>query len=148
MKLEEAKEQLESLKESIKSSIEEPTDVEDVFVQDVQAIETVLQELERLQKENELARKTLIENSNIADERNDLLVEVQKLKKENEELRIERNGYRAQVNSAFDNGFIHKDKIREKIEKIKDKKAEDMFITATQSKLNTIFALEDLLKEE
>lgn len=57
MKLEEAKEQLESLKESIKSSIEEPTDVEDVFVQDVQAIETVLQELKHLQKENEELRE-------------------------------------------------------------------------------------------
>ena len=44
------------------------------------AIFTVTQALEELQKENELARKSLIENSNIADERNDLLVEVQRLK--------------------------------------------------------------------
>ena len=84
----------------------------------------------------------------VDEEKDNLLMENEELKKENEELRIERNGYRAQVNSAFDNGFIHKDKIREKLEEIKNKKAEDMFITSTESKLNTIFALEDLLKEE
>lgn len=119
MKLEEVKEQLESLKESIKSSIEEPTDVEDVFVQDVQAIETVLQELEHLQKENE-------------------------------ELKNERNGYRTQVNSAFDNGFIHKDKIREKKDYYYDRAFSNSYIKPikkTQA-LAMWYALNDLLKEE
>lgn len=52
MQLEEAKEQLESLKEDIKSNIDDLTDIEDVFVQDVLAIETVIQEIETLQKSN------------------------------------------------------------------------------------------------
>lgn len=47
----------------------------------------------------------------------------------------------------FEKDCISKDRIREKIEEIKNKKAEDMFITSTESELNTIFALEDLLKE-
>ena len=38
-------------------------------------------------KENELAKQSLIKNLNIADERNNLLVENQKLKQENEELK-------------------------------------------------------------
>jgi hypothetical protein len=41
-----------------------------------------------------------------------------------------------------------KNKIKEKIEEVKKKEIEDMFITATQGKLNTIFVLEELLKGE
>lgn len=50
---------------------------EKMYLRDIEAIETVLKELKRLQEENSLQRW--------------------------------------QLNSAFDNGFIHKDKIREKI---------------------------------
>lgn len=45
-----------------------------------------------------------------------LIHNFEQLAEENEELKIERDGYRTQVNSAFDNGFIHKNKINEKIE--------------------------------
>ena len=45
-----------------------------------------------------------------------LIHNFEQLAEENEELKIERDGYRTQVNSAFDKGFIHKDKIKEKIE--------------------------------
>lgn len=45
-----------------------------------------------------------------------LIHNFEQLAEENEELKIERDGYRTQVNSAFDNGFIHKYKINEKIE--------------------------------
>lgn len=44
------------------------------------AIDTVLNLIEKLQKENKLAKQALIKNCNIADERNQLL-------KENEELK-------------------------------------------------------------
>jgi hypothetical protein len=81
----------------------------------------LIEELDRLQKENDLAKKALIANSYEADERNNLLVKIQKLQKEKEELKNERNIYRTQVNSAFDKGFIHKDKIRELIENWKPK---------------------------
>ena len=119
-----------------------------------EAIETVLQELDRFQKENDLAKKALIANSYEADERNNLLTEVQRLKKENEELKIERDSYRTQVNSAFDKGFIHKDKIREKIEEIKE---EDLELRETDSEGDIVTKceqravlniLQDLLKEE
>jgi hypothetical protein len=53
MELEEAVEQLKSLKESIESSIGDAKDLDDIFVQDLEGIKTVLQELDRLQKENE-----------------------------------------------------------------------------------------------
>ena len=45
-------------------------------------------------------------------------------------MKIERDSYRTQVNSAFDKGFIHKDKIREKIEEIKE---EDLELRETDS---------------
>ena len=74
------------LEEAI-NKLEELSQYESVVEDHEEAISTALQHIKHLQKENELARKSLIENSNIADERNDLLVEVQKLKKENEELK-------------------------------------------------------------
>lgn len=42
--------------------------------------EILLNLIEKLQKENELAKQSLIKNSNIADERNNLLVKNQELK--------------------------------------------------------------------
>ena len=57
-----------------------------------EAIETVLsmlkekdKEIEKLKKENELAKEQLKKQCEVADERNDLLVKVQELQKENEE---------------------------------------------------------------
>lgn len=64
-----------------------------------------------LQKENELARKSLIENSNIADERNDLLVEVQRLKDKP-------YGFGLIVGTKREREYWQ-DKIKEKIEEIK-----------------------------
>lgn len=48
--------------------------------EEVQAIKHILSGYKRLQKENELAKQSLIKNSNIADERNNLLVKNQELK--------------------------------------------------------------------
>lgn len=58
MELKEAVEQLKSLKESIESSIGDAKDLDDIFVQDVEGIKTVLQELDRLQKENVMLENT------------------------------------------------------------------------------------------
>lgn len=134
------------------------------------AIDTLLKYVEELQKENELARKSLIENSNIADERNDLLVEVQKLKKENEELKTDtRNraiGCRDLVKkcevcdfkecigceysisdiSATLKNFISKDKIKEKIEELKA--ATETCYGRIKYQEGKIAGLEELLKGE
>ena len=80
---------------------------------------------------------------------NTSLQHIKHLQKENQELKNERNGYRAQVNSAFDNGFIHKDKIREMIEEIKNKPNNpNQKVIATQIDASLIALLHDLLKEE
>lgn len=54
-----------------------------------------------------------------------------------------------ELQEKLDNS-ISKDKIKEKIEEIKNKEVEDrfMFITVTQGKLATIITLEELLKGE
>lgn len=116
MKLEEV---IERLKDDVKYA-----DLRDIVDDDcticfTEDVETVLQEIEHLQKENEKYISGELMTRNQA--------------KHFEE-----------INKKC---YIHKDKIREKIEEIKDKKAEDIFITSTESKLNTIFALEDLLGE-
>ena len=75
-----------------------------------------------------------------------VIPEIKRLQKENEELKDERNGYRTQVNSAFDNGFIHKDKIRDCLEDI-----EDYFENVSVPEEDIEFIKEkrkDLLKEE
>ena len=48
-------------------------------------LDTVLNLITKLQKENELAKEQLKKQCEIADERNDLLVKVQELQKENKE---------------------------------------------------------------
>lgn len=120
----------------------------------------LIEELDRLKEENDLAKKALIANSYEADERNNLLVKIQKLQKEKEELKNERDSYRTQVNSAFDKGFIHKDKIRELIEElnkllpdidyrdIKDKQEREYYKKEYHKVVAQINVLENLLKEE
>lgn len=88
MELKEAKKQLESLREDRKSFCCGFHLDDEIYLKDIEAIDTVLQELKRLQRENE-------------------------------ELKTERNVYRTQVNSAFDKGFIHKDKIKDMIVNLK-----------------------------
>lgn len=81
-------------------------------------------ELDRLQKENDLAKKALIANSYEADERNNLLVKIQELQKENEEFRkLEKDhNYSVPVireNSKLRYELAHSvscDKIRENID--------------------------------
>ena len=49
-------------------------------LEDLKELQNQINKCKELKNENELAKKSLIENSNVADERNDLLVEVQKLR--------------------------------------------------------------------
>lgn len=77
---------------------------------DLKAISTILQELDNLQKENDLAKKALIANSYEADEINTLLVKIQELQKENEE-------YSKQMDLDYvDENFVSKDKLIEAID--------------------------------
>ena len=73
---EDEKEAIEKLKETQDSYLKDELDL---------AIETVLNLITKLQKENELAKEQLKKQCEIADERNDLLVKVQELQKENKE---------------------------------------------------------------
>ena len=105
-----------------------------------EAISTILQELDRLQKENDLAKKALIANSYEADERNNLLAEVQRLKKENEKLK-EIDLTTVHIKGACDEKERWRNKIREKIELIK------ILRQALYNESNVITILQDLLKE-
>ena len=69
MKLEEAIKQLKSLQEDI---IEDEVEHDSIFMQDYEAIETVLQELEKLQKENEKLKEidlTTVHIKGVCDEK-------------------------------------------------------------------------------
>ena len=75
------------LSEEEKKAIEKLKETQDSYLKDELdlAIETVLNLITKLQKENELAKEQLKKQCEIADERNDLLVKVQELQKENKE---------------------------------------------------------------
>lgn len=51
-----------------------------IFETEIEILERFLQNYKKMLKENELAKQILIEKSNLADERNNLLAEIQKLK--------------------------------------------------------------------
>jgi hypothetical protein len=76
------------------------------------AIDTVLNLIEKLQKENKLAKQALIKNCNIADERNQLL-------KENEELN-------KNYNSLIDKIILKIDEYDYKFEKAKKQNKNDI----------------------
>ena len=99
-----------------------------------EAIETVLsmlkekdKEIEKLKKENDLAKEQLKKQCEIADERNDLLVKVQELQKENKEkdeeisnLKIENNNAWEDWNNLEQASYEEELRLKEKI-KEKDK---------------------------
>jgi hypothetical protein len=75
--------------------------------EDYGTFETILNLIKKLQNENELVKQSLIKSSNIADERNNLLAENQKLKQENEELKIVKSAIQTlQINSIEDEKYI------------------------------------------
>ena len=74
------------------------------------AIDTVLNLIEKLQKENKLAKQALIKNCNIADERNQLL-------KENEELKDKYATF-VKMSSEVIANSIPVQKVKDKIEEI------------------------------
>ncbi len=119
MKLEEAKEKLLFMKSQLNELIKRNAEIDDSGIDDetASAIDTVLDELDRLQKENEEYSKQL-----------DL--------------------------DYVNKNFVRKDKIREKIEEIKE---EDLELRETDSEgdivtkceqIAVLNSLHDLLKEE
>ena len=60
------------------------------------------EEITKLQKENELAKEQLKKQCKIADERNDLLVKVQELQKENKEKDEEISNLKIENNNAWE----------------------------------------------
>ena len=76
------------------------------------AIDTVLNLIEKLQKENKLAKQALIKNCNIADERNQLL-------KENEELKDKYATFVKMSSEVIANSIP--------VQKVKDKISERQF---------------------
>ena len=85
------------------------------------------EEITKLQKENELAKEQLKKQCKIADERNDLLVKVQELQKENKEkdeeisnLKIENNNAWEDWNNLEQASYEEELRLKEKI-KEKDK---------------------------
>lgn len=144
MELEEAKERVNKIKENWHDLLHEKyCYIED----DEEALQTVLQELDRLQKENNLAKKALIANSYQADERNNLLAEVQRLKKENEKLK-ETDLTTVHIKGVCDEKERWRNKIREKIEEYKN--SEEFYQNFPDDYMGdiAISLLQDLLKEE
>ena len=83
MELEEAIKQLKDLKKDMKKDTD---DLEGIFKQDVQAIETVLQELKHLQKENEELKNmdlTTVYLKGVSDEKERWRNKIKKFIKEN-----------------------------------------------------------------
>lgn len=144
MELEKAKEQLKSLKKDMKKDTK---GLEGIFVEDIQAISKVLQELERLQKENkelECVKKAIkVYKTDVGTENCQFV-----LMSENEFLNS--FNYKCLLDD-----YISKNEIREKIEELnkneklelKGTKGGDRYFIKQmyQTKRNI---LQDLLKEE
>lgn len=146
------------------------------LMQEIRANKTLLNLIEKLQKENELAKQVLIKNSNIADERNELLKENEELKKEIEKQKyintvINEKGLDKNYEKALEktmtkflknniaNDFISKQTVKDKIEKYK-KLSDKFYLKFLESdRYNTdirekgikcdaiILALEELIEE-
>lgn len=128
MELEEAKERVNKIKGNWHDLLHEKYCY---FEDDVEALETVLQELEHLQKENEELK-----------EHNRKYLEAEIFSaKQIKEIEKQRNDH-----------YIHKDKIREKIEKLEYKIRKYSEINAEYyeniADAYAIYILQDLLKEE
>lgn len=100
------------------------------------AIDTVLNLIEKLQKENKLAKQALIKNCNIADERNQLL-------KENEELKDKYATFVKMSSEVIANSIP--------VQKVKDKISERQFELQQEYKDfeddAILTVLQELLKE-
>ena len=119
----EAIEQLKSWREYIIKHKEKVNKANDIELY----LRIVLNLITKLQKENELAKEQLKKQCEIADERNDLLVKVQELQKENKEkdeeisnLKIENNNAWEDWNNLEQASYEEELRLKEKI-KEKDK---------------------------
>ena len=136
MKLEEAKERLLFMKSQLDELIKRNAEIDDSGIDDetASAISTVLQELDRLQKENEelscVKKAIKVYKTNVGTENCQFV-----LMSESEFLNS--FNYKCLLDD-----YISKDKIREKIELIK------ILRQALYNESNVITILQDLLKEE
>lgn len=80
MELQEAIKRARHLAKVSECGVYEYPDNKEMFLKDRDALFLVADELEKLQKENELAKQQLIKNCNIADDKNQLLAENEELK--------------------------------------------------------------------
>lgn len=104
MEIKEAIKQLESLKEDRKNFLENDPEHDEIFLEDIEAIDTVLQALEKLQEEN---KKLKTKNRT----QKQLTERVREVTTEQVVSTIE----------EFEKDYISKDKIKEKIEELKHK---------------------------
>ena len=99
-------------------------------------------EVEKLQKENELAKQALIRNCNIADEKNQLLKENEELK----ELIAHKNKYTKQLEKDLfencNNYVIPVQKVKDKIEELK----KNLYTVEHYETVGTINVLQELLE--
>ncbi len=79
---------------------------------DSEPLENLIEEYKKIEKQIDLE---WVENNYIEKSKYNELV------KRNKELEEENRIYKSQLNSAFDNGFISKSKVREKIEEANEK---------------------------
>lgn len=93
--------------------------IENFYICRKEDVDVLIEGIDRLQKENDLAKKALIANSYEADERNNLLVKIQELQKENEELK-EIDLTTVHIKGACDEKERWRNKIREKIKEYKN----------------------------
>ena len=98
------------------------------------AIDTVLNLIEKLQKENKLAKQALIKNCNIADERNQLL-------KENEELKDKYATF-VKMSSEVIANSIPVQKVKDKIEELK----KNLYTVEHYETVGAINVLQELLE--
>lgn len=103
------------------------------FKEDIQILSGTIGLIENLIEENKELRIEISARETVVDE----------LEKENKELKEENQQQRHQLNSAFSNGFIHKNKVKEKIEVIQKRMKEE---TRTDF-LITLKILENELQE-
>ena len=99
----------------------------DITIVNISDLDTALSLIKEQRKENELAKEQLKKQCEIADERNDLLVKVQELQKENKEkdeeisnLKIENNNAWEDWNNLEQASYEEELRLKEKI-KEKDK---------------------------
>lgn len=88
------------------------------LMQEIRANKIILNLVEKLQKENELAKQALIKNCNIADERNQLLEENEKLKNKLLDTLEGQKVIEEETPQYIKENYIPVEKVKDKIEEL------------------------------